>query len=165
MLADLVDIARHFRQPRQTAGQQDFVAAFQREVGDDADEVGVAAAFADAVDRSLHLRRAAAPPPPASWPRPRRNRCGNGCPARRAELPAPPRRASAISSGRVPPLVSHRMTTDGSGVLGRAQRLQGIFGIVPVAVEKMLGIVKDLAARAAGNRPPNRRSCAGSLPA
>ena len=82
MLADLVDVARHLRQPGQAAGLQHVVAALERQVGDDADQVGVAAAFADAVDRALHLRRPAADARPACWPRPRRNRCGNGCPAR-----------------------------------------------------------------------------------
>jgi len=38
--------------------QQQVVAALEREVGNDADEVRVAAAFADAVDRALHLRGA-----------------------------------------------------------------------------------------------------------
>ncbi len=34
----------------------------------------------------------------------------------------------------------------GAGVLGRSQRLQGVLGVVPVAVEEVLGVVEDLAA-------------------
>ena len=53
----LVDEARQLGQATQAAGQQHFVAAFQSEVGDDADEIDVAAALADAVDGPLHLGR------------------------------------------------------------------------------------------------------------
>ena len=101
---------------------------------------------------------------PGCWPPPRRSRCGSGCRAPRAAPAGPRPRAAAISSGSVPPLVSHRMTTRRPGVLGGAQRLQGVVGVVAEAVEEMLGVVEDLAARPPCSRPPSRRSCAGSLP-
>src|SRR5207302_1724124 len=53
----LVDVARQLRQAADAAGHEHVVAALQRQVGDDADQIDVAAALADAVDRALHLRR------------------------------------------------------------------------------------------------------------
>src|SRR5262249_50845967 len=56
-VGDLVDVARHFRQVPQAAGPQHLETSLQRQVGDHAHQIDVAAALADAVHRALHLRR------------------------------------------------------------------------------------------------------------
>ena len=61
-------------------------------------------------------------------------------------LARPPSTRSAISSGSVPPLVSHRMTTLAPASCGGPQRLQRVLGVVPEAVEEVLGVVDHLAA-------------------
>ena len=58
---------------------------------------------------------------------------------------APRPTAAAMSSGRVPPLVSHRMMTLAPASCGGLQRLQGVLGVVPEAVEEVLGVVEHLA--------------------
>src|SRR5262249_39986261 len=96
----LVDVARHFGQMLETLRAQNLTAALQREVGDYADQIDVAAALADAVYRPLPLRRArplapvraGPPPPPAFAPPPRRNRCDNGCQDHHSPAAAPRRR-------------------------------------------------------------------------
>ena len=54
----LVDEVRRLGQPREALGREHLAAHLQLQVGDDRDQVGVAGALADAVDRALHLRRA-----------------------------------------------------------------------------------------------------------
>ena len=56
-VGDLAHVVRYLRQARQLLVAHAVDAHLQLEVGDDADEVGVAAALAVAVDRALHLRR------------------------------------------------------------------------------------------------------------
>ena len=50
-----INVSRHLGQPGQASGPQHFVPVFQGQIGDDANQIDVAAALADAVDRSLHL--------------------------------------------------------------------------------------------------------------
>ena len=143
----LVDVARHLRQPLQAAGLQHLVAALQGQVGDDADEVDVAAALADAVDRPLHLRRALATAAsvlatatsqslwqwmPISTP---------------AALRALRRPRSAISLGqRAAVGVAQDDARSPRRRCGGLQRLQGVLGVVLEAVEEVLGVVEHLAA-------------------
>ncbi len=141
----LPHVARHLRQLRQTARQQDIVAAFEGEVGYDADQIDVAAAFAHAVDGALHLRRAT---------RHGRQRVGHGhvaiVVAVNAQLDTElaahglHRGGDVVGQGAAVGVAQDH--DRGAGVLRRPQRLQGVLGVVPVAVEEVLGVVEHLAA-------------------
>ena len=107
-VGDLGDGARDERQMAQTVVGQAVIAHLQFKIGDDAAQIGVAAALAVAVDRPLHMSRARLN---------RRQGVGNrqfaivmGVNADHAR-PGNASRAAvtkrAISQGSVPPLVSH----------------------------------------------------------
>jgi hypothetical protein len=80
---DLGDVAGHLGQFRQAAGRNGLERGLELQVGEDADQVGVAAALAVAVDRALDVAERRRPPRPESWQRPAPSRCGSGCPKRR----------------------------------------------------------------------------------
>ena len=95
--------ARASRSSRSCAGLTQFEAHLELQIGDDRDQVGVAAALAEAVDRALHLRAPA---------RHGGQRVGHGVSLSlwvwmpsalaRDRLAPPRRRSRSISSGRRP---------------------------------------------------------------
>ena len=55
-VGDFVDVARQLGEMLGALAAEHFIAFFlERQVGDDRDQVGIAAAFAEAVDRALHV--------------------------------------------------------------------------------------------------------------
>ena len=86
------DVARDRGQVLQIVAADGGVAQLQFEIGDDRNQVRVAAAFAVAVDAALDVRAAGFDGRDARWPPRRRRRCACGCRARRrsaCELPRP----------------------------------------------------------------------------
>jgi len=57
-VGDFVDVPRQLGQMRDAAGNECLPALFERQIGDHADQIDVAAPLADAVDRPLHLHGA-----------------------------------------------------------------------------------------------------------
>ncbi len=127
------------------------MAKLQAEIGDDADQVGIAAALADAVDRPLDLRRAT-------------SHCGECVGdgdvaivvAVDAQLGA---ESAAHSLDALGDLLGQRAAVGvaedddrGAGILGGVERLQGVLRVVLVAVEEVFGVVEDLAAGGAAER-------------
>ena len=133
----------------------------QREVRDDRGEVAVAGALAVAVDRALHLDRAAA------HAGERVGHAGAGVVVevhRDADVAAEvvddlARRSARPRAGSVPPFVSHS-TSRVAPACGRAlEHAQAELGVAPVAVEEVLGVEEHARARRrAGTRPSRRPS-------
>ncbi len=57
-VGELIDEVRELGQPAQVFGADRMAAELQLEPGDDRNQIGVAAALAEPVDRTLHLCRA-----------------------------------------------------------------------------------------------------------
>ena len=162
----IVDIARQLGEPLRAAGGRALRSPFfDGQIGADGNQIGVAAAFADAVDRALHLHRAGIDGG---------QRIGDGQIAIVVAVNADGHvgRAawaalvsSAISSGIVPPLVSHRTTRLAPASAAARMVLRGVFGIELPAVEEMFGIVDDFAAGIAEVFDRFARSSPDFLPA
>ena len=113
--------------------------------GDDRHQVGVAAAFAVAVDRALDVGGAGGDGHQAVGDGAARCRCGRVLPteAAAATTAATARTTSSTNGGSEAPLVSQRQTTAGSGLGGGARARDRIGGVVAVGVEEVLGVVDD----------------------
>ena len=120
---------------------------------DDRDQVGVAAALAEAVDRALHLRAPASTAASALATARSQSLCVWMPSARGDRLAhdaAPPRRRR---SGRLPPLVSHSTIQSAPASAAALTRRQRVVAVGAEAVEEVLGVVDHLAAlRASGRR-------------
>ena len=160
----LGDVVGRRRQRRQLGVGEALVAELELEVGDDRDEVGVAAALAVAVHRALDVGGPRHDPRPARWPPRSRRRHGCGCPPA-PRSPATPRRrlmAAPTDVGQraaVGVAAHHGL---GAGLGGGAQAAQRVVAVVGVAVEEVLGVVDRPACPAPPGRPRTRRSSAGS---
>ena len=146
-LHDLGGVVGEPRQPAQPLGVHAREPELELQVGDDRDEVGVAAALAVAVQRALHLACAGARPRRSSSRRrtPRRRACGCRSPrahrARRRSRAWPPRSSRAGS----PPFVSHRMTDSAPASTAVLRQRRAYAASARVAVEEVLGVVEDRA--------------------
>ena len=124
---------------------QHLVAALQRQVGDDTHQIGIAAAFADAVDGPLHLSRPAGRPPA-------RELATATSQSLWQWMPSSTRRRRRASSTAGRDLLRQRAAVGVAqddhrrpGVLGGPQRLQGVVAVAAQPVEEVLGVVKHLA--------------------
>ena len=116
----------------------------QFQVRDHRTEVGVAAAFAVAVEHALHVRRAGLD---------RRERIATASSLSLwqwmpslafGNLARTSATVSAICSGRLPPFVSQRMMV-GAGAERGVQRVERVFRVGAEPVEEMLGVVERAA--------------------
>ena len=114
---------------------------FELERRDDADEVGVAAALAVAVDGALHLAGAGLD---------RHQAVGHGAVAvvvgvdaddGTGRAAATSRTTSATNGGRLAPLVSHRQTTAAPASAAARRAAQRVVRVVALGVEEVLGVV------------------------
>jgi hypothetical protein len=142
-VGDLVDIVGDLTEFPQLFVGEAAPSHLQLEAGDDGAEVGVAAPLPEAVDGPLHMDNAVFH---------RDQGVGHGTAA--VVVGVDPQRSGddlpnladdgrqLLGEGTAIGVTQHQAV--GPGLLGRLQGFHGIFGIGPVAVEKMFGVVDDL---------------------
>ena len=135
----------------------------QHQGRDERDEIGIAAALAQAVERALHLARAGAHRGERVGDGVARCRYGNGCRAGRpGTLRATSPTMRSTSCGKVPPLVSHSTIQRAPAVVRRLEAIEREAGIGLVAVEEMLGVEQRLVEPLGGDARSIPRSSPGS---
>ena len=139
----LGDVVGRRRERRQLGVGEALVAELELEVGDDRDEVGVAAPLAVAVHRPLDVggpgltaaSALATPQPASSWVWMPTRTVGA---ERRHDLGHGRRRPRW---GRVPPLVSQQTTVSAPASAAARRQPQRVVAVVGVAVEEVLGVI------------------------
>ena len=139
----LADVVGDLRQARELLVADAVDAHLQLEVGDDADQVGVAAALAVAVDRALHLRAPASTAASDVGHRQVGVVVGVDAERRRTAPRATARTASAIRAGQGAAVGVAEDEALGAGLGGGAQALERVRRVGAEAVEEVLGVEED----------------------
>ena len=163
-VAQLVDQVRGLGQVLQPLRRHAVVAQLELQVGQDRDQVGVAAALAVAVHRALHHAGAALDGHERCWP-PRTPASSWVWMPTWTRSPSSATTASTASAnavgqrGAVGVAQGHVL---GAGLDGGAQAAQRVVGVVGPGVEEVLGVVDHALALAAQERDRVRDHRAGS---